>query len=225
MSRKVILVVQPNPDTLAGWLDVLQAAGYDAVGVSSFEEGRRFLAARSAHLLIADVRLGAFNGLQLAVRARFSRPEMAILITSQFRDRALEMEATRQGAAFLLTPVSATEFLAAVEKALARPQRRWRRRWIAGGLSATVAGAPARIVDISYGGLCFEVPAAERDKVASPAELEIPTAGVTVKVAPVWVSPSPARDSIYCGAALTPDSPTDVEAWQTIVDSVGEARR
>ena len=41
-------------------------------------------------MLIADVRLGQFNGLQLLLRARADRPDVTAVITCSFPDKVLE---------------------------------------------------------------------------------------------------------------------------------------
>ena len=60
-----ILVVDRDPQTLASALEHLRSAGYRASGVESFHEARQLLPTIQPNVLIADVRLGAFNGLRL----------------------------------------------------------------------------------------------------------------------------------------------------------------
>ena len=60
-----VLIVDDDDATRSGVQKLLQRAGFEAVATSTFEDGRRALKDGSFDLLIADVRLGAFNGLQL----------------------------------------------------------------------------------------------------------------------------------------------------------------
>ena len=71
--------------------------------VGTFEEASRILRTNPPDLLIADVRLGPFNGLQLVISS--PQPIPAIIITG-FADPVLEADARRRGADYVLKPVS-----------------------------------------------------------------------------------------------------------------------
>ena len=115
-----ILVVDDDPAALVGLVELLQQAGYAAIGASSFVEAKQRLAERAPDLLITDVRLGAFNGLQLVVRGRIQHPEMAAIVTTGFSDAVIESEARRHGAVFFVKPISPDALLEAVSTELAR---------------------------------------------------------------------------------------------------------
>jgi YesN/AraC family two-component response regulator len=61
------------------------------------------------------VRLGAFNGIQLAVIARDRNPDLGIIIFSGFDDPVLREEATHVGACYLVKPVTAERLLQLVD--------------------------------------------------------------------------------------------------------------
>jgi CheY-like chemotaxis protein len=68
-----ILIVSHDGNNVAAMLNVLDTAGYDASATTSFEDARRVLADDSPDLVIADERLGDFNGLHIIMtRARRS---------------------------------------------------------------------------------------------------------------------------------------------------------
>src|SRR5687767_15496459 len=72
-KRRRVLIVEDDPATRTGLEKFLQLAGYDAVTASSFQSGLQALIDTPPDLLIADVRLGEYNGLQLiATRDRKS---------------------------------------------------------------------------------------------------------------------------------------------------------
>ena len=54
--------------------------------------------------LITDVRLGAFNGLQLAVMARDTHPEIRVIVFSGFDDPVLRSDAEHIGACIWSSP-------------------------------------------------------------------------------------------------------------------------
>ena len=148
-------------------------------------------------LLIADVRLGPFNGLQLVISS--PKPIPAIIITG-FADPVLESDARRRGADYVLKPISPARLLDLVAQKLTAAQpgfgtpRRWERKPVIGGLPINVDDAPARIVDVSYGGLRFEmqrtVPAAE----TSSLSITLPSAQMSVKAKLVWEKPHRRRE-------------------------------
>ena len=113
--RKTILLVEDDDVTRLGLSMLLERAGYDVVATESVQEGRSVLDEATPHLLITDVRLGAFNGLQLI--AMSPRPIPAI-VTTGFPDPVLEAEALQLGAKFLLKPIEPAGLLALVAELL-----------------------------------------------------------------------------------------------------------
>ena len=158
-----ILVVDDLPAIRNGLKQLLEIAGYRVVVAGSFAEGRFALSEDAPDLLISDVRLGEYNGIQLV--ATTTRVIPAIIITG-FPDPVLEAEARRLGADFLIKPVESATLLALIKRKLqpiAEPgndrthKRRWERKPVTGDLRVRVNDAAARVVDISYGGLKFEL--------------------------------------------------------------------
>ena len=111
-----VLIVDDEPDVIGFLSDTLRPEGYDTAGAVTFEEGKRLLAdLPPPDVLITDVRLGHFNGLQLVVM----RPATtAAIVVSGFWDRTLQEEARRNGAVYLLKPVPGDQVIEAVRHAL-----------------------------------------------------------------------------------------------------------
>ena len=100
-----IVVVDDDPDVLATLVNVLKTWGYDLVPFTRFEDARAFLSEKAADILIVDVRLGTYNGLQLVHLARQNHPEMRIVAVSGFDDPVLRAAAADAGAAYFLKPI------------------------------------------------------------------------------------------------------------------------
>ena len=216
-----ILIVDDDLTTRAGLAELLQHAGYRATAVGSFEEAARLLRAKPPDLLIADVRLGPFNGLQLVISN--PTPVPAIIITG-FADPVLESDARRRGAEYVLKPVDPAALVALVESKLASARvgfgvpRRWARKPVIGGLPAQIDDEPARILDVSYGGVRFEI-AGEPDRTPpSSFSMTFPSAQLTVKATLIWKSLIAGRIWL-CGAALSAES-TDSSEWSGLVDAL-----
>jgi DNA-binding response OmpR family regulator len=114
-----VLVVDQQPHVLARLVEPLREAGYDVSGATTFEAAKQRLSDRPPNLLIAASRLGLFNGLHLALRARFDHPEMAVILTALVRDPVLEAEACSYGASCVVSPETASEVLALVSRTFA----------------------------------------------------------------------------------------------------------
>ena len=115
-SVRRILIVDDDQSLLAAMLSAFTAAGRDVVAASTFEEGRDRLRNETFDVLLTDVRLGAFNGLQLAVIARDVHPGMRILVFSGFDDPVLRAEAEQLGATYLVKPVTSRSLLLVMDQ-------------------------------------------------------------------------------------------------------------
>ncbi len=113
-----VLVVEDNAATLTDLVQLLEGAGYDAIGAPSFEAARHQLRAARPDLVIADIRLGAYNGLQLGIFAQSRHPGIPIIVLTGYEDPTLRKEAAASGATFLVKPVRREELLAKIATAL-----------------------------------------------------------------------------------------------------------
>jgi DNA-binding NtrC family response regulator len=113
-----VLVVEPETATREALLGWLLDAGYRVQGARSFQAGRRILAATTPDLLIADLRLGAYNGLHLVISARAVNPALHAIVMTGADDTGLQAEARAVSAGYLVKPVSREAFVGAVVSAL-----------------------------------------------------------------------------------------------------------
>jgi DNA-binding NtrC family response regulator len=110
-ERAPILVVEDDVMLLEAVERSFREAGWRVVACSTFEDGREALRTQRFAGLLTDVRLGAFNGLQLAVVARDLRPDMKLIVYSGFDDPVLRAEAERIHAIYLVKPISSAQLL------------------------------------------------------------------------------------------------------------------
>ena len=104
-KARQIVVVDDDPAVLATLVNVLKTWGYDLVPFTRFEDARAFLSEKAADILIVDVRLGTYNGLQLVHLARQNHPEMMVVAVSGYDDPVLRAAAEDAGAAYFLKPI------------------------------------------------------------------------------------------------------------------------
>ena len=177
-----ILVVDDDVETLRGWRELLRHAGYRAAGAADLDAALHLVQTISFDLLIADIRLQAAGVLGLIRRARAEQPALAVIALAEFPDPAVEAEVNRLGATYSLKPMDPQRLLAIVAEKLSAPgkQRRWIRKRVAGGLRARIGDVPAKVVDMSYGGLCLEMSMPPEKEPPPSIEVSLMSFGLSV---------------------------------------------
>jgi len=216
-----ILIVEDHEATRQGLQALLSRAGYEVRSAGTFAEGRRALAEDQPDLLIADLRLGAFNGLQLVAGIPIGLPS---IIVTGFPDSVLAADARKLGAHYITKPINPDRLLTLVEDTLVTAAkqhsrgstRRWERKAVGPQLSAQVENVQAQLVNVSYGGVRFEI---EREHALPPSfNLTVASPPISVDVNLVWETRSGDRHWI-CGAAISGNAAA-VHGWATLVDHV-----
>lgn len=116
--RPRILLVNADRFVLHRLEAILLAQGYRVVSASTFEVASDLLHAIAPDLVVADIRLEAFNGLHLATRSRCHCPRRPVIITHVSYDPVLDVHARSLRAPFIVKPLDNPEFLHRVRAAL-----------------------------------------------------------------------------------------------------------
>src|SRR5262245_56263233 len=114
MQRKILIVDDDEP-TRAGLAMLLMDAGYEAITTSTVPAAIKLLTDERPDLLLVDIRLGDYNGLHLVAMRR--EPIPAVVLTG-FADPAIEADARRLGAEFLIKPIAPAALTALVKRLL-----------------------------------------------------------------------------------------------------------
>ena len=109
MANRKILILEDDPAVAALYAVALEGAGHTVVVCTGYEEARAYLKQEVPDGLLTDVRVGEFNGLQLAISFRSMSPTGPLLVVSGHDDSVIRQETTHIGAAFLLKPVNILE--------------------------------------------------------------------------------------------------------------------
>ena len=117
MKKAKILIIDDMPELLKGFGMILEDAGYEVVTASTYEEGKQQANESHPDLLLVDIRLGEYNGLQLVAREHAGQ-HRPVIVMSGHPDPYLEEEARRLGAEYVAKPVAPGELLALIKKAL-----------------------------------------------------------------------------------------------------------
>ena len=211
-----VLVLEDDENALAGIVELLTESGYDVTPVSSYEDAKKLLALSSYDLLVTDVRLRSYNGIHLVAKLRKESPETAVVIMTGYDEPLIELEASRYNAIFVKKPLKPQALQDAVRRSLnaVRRERRWPRTRVIGGFRVTAAGQTAAVVDVSYGGLCLQMPSVQ--SLPATFDVEVSGIGLHLLVEPVWSTT--AQGAVLCGAALASDSTPAARTWREIVD-------
>jgi len=213
-----ILVLDDDANALSGMVEILRDAQHIVTGAATYDAAKALLAIESYDLLITDVRLRGFNGLNLARQCSVDHPEMAIMIITGYDEPMMEIEAARYHAEFIHKPFHPDVFVKKVTQCLEgmRRERRWARKRIVGGFRVVANGRPAAVVDVSYGGLQLEMPKAE--DVPASFDVEVSGIGLHLTVDTVWARLSRTGDKTICGASLPDEASPGTRTWRAIVD-------
>ena len=120
LSDFPVLVVDPDPADRIFVITALTAAGFSVRAADNYHEAKALLVATRPLILLTEVRLGAFNGLQLALRARAGTPKIPVVVLSAWHDKVLQRDAESTGATFAVKPLTREELLAAVYRTALR---------------------------------------------------------------------------------------------------------
>ncbi len=222
-----VLIVDARADDAWENARLLVDSGFRVTVAATFDEANGELARMSDLVMVmADVRLGEYNGLHLALRVRRARPGTHIIITDRSRDVVLHRDAERLDMMYLVKPISAGILLesmtAKLKKVVPQPRvsRRWPRIMLDRDFPADVGSEAARLRDVSYGGLRFDIRSGDFG-LALPSAVDVVPVGAhhTFVVRPVWVRLGHASGTWTCGAALAAESVHSVQEWRKFVDS------
>ena len=178
------------------------SAGYEPTAVADFASAKAYLDKRP-DLLITEVKLGAYNGLHLAIRASIHRTPTIVMGDV---DAVLKADAERQQATYLTQPVDPQKSLTIVRELLqgSRHSRRSTRKQVP-PVNALVNDVPAHLRDVSYEGMRIE--AAEHDSPPQYFDIRLPQFNFSCRAQRVWTSPA-GEDGRGCGAGRRSQPPT-----------------
>ena len=222
-AGRSVLVVDSDAIDRANTVSTLREGGYAVLEANAFDRARSLLSSLRPHLLITDIRLGAFNGLHLVWVRTLEQPAIPAIVTNNYPDAVLESEARTLGCPFLIKPLTAHRLLRVAGSLLGtdRPvpvdQRHSPRTRMLGALELTVGREHATVVDISYGGCRLQVERGTGWPLAHPLGVRIPPSDVTFPVVPVWTASSAAGE-VY-GLAVR-GSADEAQVWRDFVDHV-----
>lgn len=108
------LIVDDDSQVLSLAERWLLAEGFDVVTSNDFKEARAEIQLCKPDVVVLDVRLGEFNGLQLGLLAQDLKPEVRLVLISGWDDPVLRRESEQLGGAYLQKPFTAADLISAI---------------------------------------------------------------------------------------------------------------
>ncbi len=90
---RTVLVVSPTPAVATAVVATVRRSGYEPVLVRGFNEAKRLLSA-APHLVVTELKLGEYNGLQLALRAATTEIPTIVVADEGFENEVEQLGAT-----------------------------------------------------------------------------------------------------------------------------------
>jgi ActR/RegA family two-component response regulator len=215
-----LLLVDDDELTLNRTLRWLRMSGYPATGAPTYDRARRLLDTEPFALLLTKAKLGAFSGVRLMQLVYLDHPDTGVIVMGDQPDSMLQIEARRYGALYATVPRSREELIAVIARVRPelRPQQRWPRKRLPAPVPVRVRQQTGTLVDVSYGGLCFEIPRSVQ--LPGSYEVALDWLGVHVLAQTIWSATS--AGALRCGAMLVTPQPGDHARWRMLVDLLPE---
>jgi CheY-like chemotaxis protein len=229
----IAIVVDTDDSARLQTQRIFESAAFIVMGAASFPDGKALLASMSPDIVIADIRLKAFNGLHLAALCTIWRPGTPFIVTHDRYDAGLEADARRLNALFVLKTLGAEGLTTAAFSLLnARVHggsgvRRSHRKPAPVATLARVSASKAELVDVSYGGAKLKLhslpPAPTKDGLPDAFEVVLPELDVLLHAARIWASPDNAAGGWVCGIDVSGSESQQLQRWRDFVDDVESA--
>jgi CheY-like chemotaxis protein len=219
-TSRLVLVVSTNAAQRTRVVDWLAASGHEVIAADTFDRARGQIDRHRPDLLIADIKLEAYNGLHLAIWMQ-SRGLRSRTILIGEPDSVLQQEAERASAVFLSPPLFAPDFVQIVKATLdaCASARQSPRRPVS--LDGDISGVPVRIVDVSYGGVGLELVLSPGSALPMYFTLRLAPGELACRFRRVWARID-VEGQLACGAAVpTVDSHAGL-AWRAILDALDD---
>ena len=218
VTPPTLLIVDDDQETREEYARTLAEAGYRIRTADSFDRAVQVLRTAKPDLLIAEVRLGDFNGLQLIETSIY--PVRALLVT-KFADVVLERDARRRGAEFMVKPIARQQLLSTVAQLVASatpaaPARRWFRKPLASAIPISANQLSGRLMDVSDGGMRLEIDSGGVD-LPSTLAVSLPREDRSFQVDVMWKFHK-GSGVWLCGAAVAEGDAR--RAWREFVDTL-----
>jgi DNA-binding response OmpR family regulator len=229
IASPVAIVVDADLAELRKTEQALEHVGFVVMGAGSFAQAKSLLVSITPEIVIADIKLEAFNGLHLAALCAVWRPATPFIATHNIYDTVLEADAKRLSASYVVKTPNREELTrTAVELINSHRRgheavRRSHRKLAPTSTVVQIAASNAEVVDVSYEGvrLKLQTPAAPADgRVPESFDIVFPEQDFSLRAARIWAAHDSQTGGWLCGADVSQSDANQLQRWREFVDSV-----
>src|SRR5262245_44974142 len=166
IASPVAIVVDADLAELRKTEQALEHVGFVVMGAGSFAQAKSLLVSITPEIVIADIKLEAFNGLHLAALCAVWRPATPFIATHNVHDSVLESDAKRLNASYVVKTSDRGELTRLAVELLNSHRhgheavRRSHRKQAPTSTVVQIAASSAEVVDVSYGGVRLKLQSA-----------------------------------------------------------------
>jgi DNA-binding response OmpR family regulator len=229
IASPVAIVVDADLTELRKTEQALERVGFVVMGAGSFAQAKSLLVSITPEIVIADIKLEAFNGLHLAALCAVWRPATPFVATHSIFDPVLEADARRLNASYVVK-TSGREDLTrtAVELLQSHRQgheaiRRSHRKLAPTSTVVQIDASAAEVIDVSYGGVRLKLQSAARptdERVPESFDIVFPDQTFSLRAARIWAAHDSQTGGWLCGADVSQSDSQQLQRWREFVDSV-----
>jgi DNA-binding response OmpR family regulator len=229
IASPVAIVVDADLAELRRTEQSLEQVGFVVMGAGSFAQAKALLVSITPEVVIADIKLEAFNGLHLAALCAVWRPATPFIATHNVYDPVLEADARRLNASYVVkTPGREDLTRTAVELLQSHRQghdavRRSHRKLAPTSTVVQIDASAAEVIDVSYGGVRLKLQSASRpsdERVPESFDIVFPDQAFSLRAARVWAAHDSQTGGWLCGADVSQSDSQHLQRWREFVDSV-----
>jgi DNA-binding NtrC family response regulator len=145
MSKSLVLIVEDDPDGARSVAEAVADAGFEPVVATRAEEGMALFLQQRPAVLLTDLVLPDFDGVELMLRARRVDPQVPVLVMTAYGTVADSVRAMQAGAYdFLTKPLDLDELQAKLRRAAEASRLRHQVEQLA-RVAGSVAGASSMV--------------------------------------------------------------------------------
>jgi DNA-binding response OmpR family regulator len=230
IASPVAIVVDADLEELRKTEQALEHVGFVVMSAGSFAQAKSLLVSITPEIVIADIKLEAFNGLHLAALCAVWRPATPFIATHNVYDTVLEADARRLSASYVVKTPNREELTRTAVELLNSHRRghesvrRSHRKLAPTSTMVQVAAANAEVVDVSYGGVRLKLQSTARssdDRVPDSFDIVFPEQDFLLRAARIWAAHDSQTGGWLCGVDVSRSDSHQLQRWRDYVDSVG----
>jgi DNA-binding response OmpR family regulator len=113
VAGEKILILEDDPLVARVYEKALRHGGNEVTVCTKFEDARQHLRQVQPDAVLTDIRVGAYNGLQLAHLFRTYSPNGKVVVVTGYDDKVLRNEVADLNGEYILKPVTVTQLQSA----------------------------------------------------------------------------------------------------------------